>query len=123
MALRCLIVDDSAIFLDGASSLLQREGVDVVGVAASSAEAIRLVDELRPDVTLVDVDLGDESGFDLAQELSSNGPAQSNVILISTHAEQDLTQLIAVSPALGFVPKTRLSARAIAEVLERTDDA
>jgi DNA-binding NarL/FixJ family response regulator len=123
MALRCLIVDDSAIFLDGASSLLQREGVDVVGVAASSAEAIRLVDELRPDVTLVDVDLGDESGFDLAQELSSDGHPQSNVILISTHAEQDLTQLIAVSPVLGFVPKTRLSARAIAEVLERTDDA
>jgi DNA-binding NarL/FixJ family response regulator len=119
VALRCLIVDDSASFLEAASTLLEREGVDVVGVAANSGEALRLVEELRPDVTLVDIDLGSESGFDLAERLGSDRDAPANVILISTHAREDLERLIEASPALGFVSKTRLSARAIADALER----
>jgi DNA-binding NarL/FixJ family response regulator len=121
--LRCLIVDDSGPFLEAASTLLKQEGVDVIGVAANSAEALRLVEELRPDVTLVDVDLGSEDGFDLAEQLSSDANARSNVILISTHAERDFAQLIEASPALGFVPKVRLSARAISETLERAGDS
>jgi DNA-binding NarL/FixJ family response regulator len=118
MALRCVIVDDSSLFLEGAVDLLTREGLDVVGVASGSAEAIRLVTELQPDVTLVDVDLGDEDGFELAQRLHAT-PGASKVILVSTHAEVDLAQLIDASPALGFIPKTRLSAQAIRDALER----
>jgi DNA-binding NarL/FixJ family response regulator len=121
MSLRCLIVDDSPLFLESASALLKSEGVDVVGVAPNSAEALRLVEALRPDVILVDVDLGRESGFDLAEHLSSNGGAHSNVILISTHAERDLAQLVEASPALGFVSKARFSASAISEILEHAD--
>jgi DNA-binding NarL/FixJ family response regulator len=112
--LRCLIVDDNALFLEGAAELLRREGLDVVGVASNSAEAFELVSELQPDVTLVDVDLGDEDGLELARRLSDT----TNVILISTHSEADLGHLVATSPALGFVPKTRLSAQAIRELLE-----
>jgi DNA-binding NarL/FixJ family response regulator len=118
---RCLIVDDSAAFLEAASTLLRQEGVDVIGVATNSAEALPLVEELRPDVTLVDIDLGSENGFDLAERLSSDG-ARSKVILISTHARRDLAQLIEASPALGFVPKASLSAQAIADTLERAGD-
>ena len=118
MALRCVIVDDNSLFLEGAVDLLTREGLDVVGVAFDSAEAIRLVTELQPDVTLVDVDLGDEDGFELAQRLDAI-PGGSKVILVSTHAEVDLAQLIDGSPALGFIPKTRLSAQAIRDTLER----
>jgi two-component system, NarL family, nitrate/nitrite response regulator NarL len=114
--LRCVIVDDNSLFLEGAAELLRREGMDVVGVASSSAAAIRLVTELRPDVTLVDIDLGDEDGFELAKQLAS---ASSNVILVSTHAEEDLAQLIERSPALGFIAKARLSAQAIHDTLER----
>jgi len=113
--LKCLIVDDSSLFLEGAADLLRREGLDVVGVASNGADAIRLAAELRPDVTLVDIDLGDEDGFDLARQLSD----ASKVILVSTHSEEDIVHLIAASPALGFVPKTRLSAKAIRETLER----
>jgi len=116
--LRCLIVDDNALFLEGAVDLLTREGLDVVGVASGGTEAIRLVTELRPDVTLVDVDLGDEDGFELAQRLHAM-PGASKVILVSTHAEEDLAQLIEASPALGFIAKMRLSAQAIRETLER----
>jgi DNA-binding NarL/FixJ family response regulator len=117
--LRCLIVDDNAPFLEGSADLLRREGLDVVGVASNSAQAIRLVSELRPDVTLVDVDLGDEDGLELARQLSDSSAAYSNVILISTHSEADLAHLIAATPALGFIPKTRLSAQAIRDLLER----
>jgi len=118
MPLRCLIVDDNSLFLEGAVDLLTREGLDVVGVASDSAAAIRLVTELRPDVTLVDVDLGDEDGFELAQRLHAISGA-SKVILVSTHAEEDLAQLIERSPALGFIAKARLSAQAIRDTLER----
>jgi DNA-binding NarL/FixJ family response regulator len=119
MAVRCLVVDDNALFIEGASELLGREGLDVVGSATNAAEAIRLVSELRPDVTLVDIDLGDDDGFELARRLSDTSAAHSTVILISTHSEEDLAPLIAVSPALGFVAKTRLSAQAIRDLLER----
>lgn len=116
--LRCLIVDDSANFRDAARSMLERAGIDVVGVACSSAEALVQFQLLHPDVTLVDVDLGADNGFDLTLELHRvNAPAPS-VILISTHAEQDLADLIAESPALGFVPKFALSANAIRDLLD-----
>jgi DNA-binding NarL/FixJ family response regulator len=117
VAVRCLIVDDNALFLEGATALLRREGFDVVGVAYNSAEAVRLASELRPDVALVDIDLGDEDGLELAGRLSDLSP-HANVILISTHSEDDLAHLIAATPALGFVPKTRLSAQAIRDLLE-----
>jgi len=115
---RCVIVDDNALFLEGAADLLQREGLEVVGVASNSAEAIRLVTELQPDVTLVDIDLGDEDGFELARRLHDIS-GTSKVILVSTHAEEDLAHLIERSPALGFIAKTRLSAQAIRDTLDR----
>ena len=118
VSLTCLIVDDNPLFLEGAVDLLTREGLDVVGVASDSAGAIRLVTELRPDVTLVDIDLGDEDGFELAQRLHAISGA-SKVILVSTHAEEDLAHLIERSPTLGFIAKARLSAQAIRDLLDR----
>jgi CheY-like chemotaxis protein len=115
---RCLIVDDNREFLETAANVLERGGIAVVGVASSIAEALHSAAQLHPDVILVDVDLGGEDGFDLAEQLH-NGEALGNpaVILISTHAQQDFAELIASSPALGFVPKAALSASAIRGVL------
>ena len=105
--LRCLIVDDSRRFLDAARLLLEREGVMVVGVATTSGEALRLEEALRPDVVLVDIRLGDESGFELARRL------RATVILISTHARSEYADEIEASPAAGFIPKAQLSAAAV----------
>jgi DNA-binding NarL/FixJ family response regulator len=114
---RCLIVDDSENFRDAARSMLERAGISVVGVACNSVEALSRYRELQPDVTLVDVDLGAESGFDLAVELhDANSPAPS-VILISTHSELDFADMIGASPALGFLPKFALSPTAIRELV------
>src|SRR5271165_3467895 len=102
MPLRCLLVDDNDAFLETASLLLEREGLTVVGVASSIAEALRQARALKPDVILVDIGLGDESGFDLAQLLAQDGLADADVILISARAEMDYTELLAESPAAGF---------------------
>jgi DNA-binding NarL/FixJ family response regulator len=107
LPIRCLIVDDNREFLDTARVLLEREGIAVVGVATTSADGLRLEKELRPDVVLVDLRLGNENGFDLARQLSAT------VILISTHAEDEYAEAIAASPAAGFIPKAHLSASAI----------
>lgn len=118
MAFHCLIVDDSPPFLRAARALLEREGVADVSVAFTGAEALRKVEALRPDVTLVDIDLGGESGFDLARQLSESGRvAPSKVILISTHSEADFADLIAESPVAGFLAKSDLSAEAIRNLL------
>jgi CheY-like chemotaxis protein len=117
MVLRCLIVDDSLRFLDAARGLLEREGVAVVGVATSGAEALQRVADLRPDVTLVDIDLGGQSGFEVVRRL--NFEVHTRAILISTHAEEDYADLIAASPACGFLAKTTLSAGAIRDLLGR----
>src|SRR5437764_9783849 len=88
MTLRCLLVEDSHRFLDAARGLLERQGVMVVGVASSAAEAVERATELRPDVALLDIDLGGESGFDVARRLSRDAClAGTRMILISTHAE------------------------------------
>src|SRR3984885_15976238 len=113
-AIRVVIVDDNSEFLDSARRLLEHQGVRVVGVASTNADGLRHVRELRPDVTLVDVNLGEESGFDLAEALQdSDDGAPVPVILISTHAEPDLADIIETSPAIGFLAKSPLSADAI----------
>lgn len=123
MTLRCLIVDDSPHFLDAARVLLEREGIAVVGVASTTAEALKRVEDVEPDVALVDVMLGTESGFDLARRIHSDPSMDSSrVILISTYAEEDLADLVAEAPAAGFLSKSQLSARAIREVLGATGD-
>jgi len=117
LTVRCLIVDDSANFRDAASNMLERAGFCVVGVASNSVDALSLYRELRPDVTLVDVDLGAESGFDLAVALQAADSPAPSVILISTHSEQDFADMIAASPVLGFLPKFALSPGAIRDLL------
>ena len=123
MTLRCLIVDDSARFLDAARSLLERQGIRVVGVASTSAEALRRAAQLQPDVALLDIDLGGKSGFDLARQLSRQvSLAPTRMIMISTHAEQDYTDLISASPVVGFLPKSALSADAIRALIRSHGD-
>ena len=84
--------------------------MSVVGVARTSADALRLEEKLRPDVVLVDIRLGHESGFDLARRLSGT------VILISTHAQREYAEEIAASPAGGVHSKAQLSASAVLRV-------
>jgi CheY-like chemotaxis protein len=114
VTLRCLLVDDSLDFLYAARTLLEQEGLRIVGVASTGADALVRAAELRPDVTLIDVDLGTTNGFELARHLAGYPNLDpGHLILISVNAEEDLTDLIEASPAIGFVWKPTLSAAAI----------
>jgi CheY-like chemotaxis protein len=122
MGWRCLIVDDNTSFAEAASTVLRGQGVSVLGIATSGAEAAETVRELRPDVVLLDLKLGDESGFDVARVLTKTlGPAAPKLILISTHDEQEFADLLEASPAVGFIAKTDLSAEAIHRLLDDGD--
>jgi DNA-binding NarL/FixJ family response regulator len=124
MVLRCFIVDDSPHFLAAAQALLERGGFAVVGVASTTEEALRRVQDVEPDVVLVDVDLGSESGFDLVRRFQRETSLdQSRVILISTYAEEDLGDLVKAAPAAAFLSKSRLSADAIRRILGDTEDS
>ena len=119
MTLRCLLVDDSLWFLEAARSLLERQGLSIVGVASTGDETLHQAVELAPDVILLDIDLGQESGLALSERLHRRpGMERLPVILISTHAEEDYADLIALSAAVGFLPKMALSAAAIRDLLD-----
>src|SRR4051812_43814113 len=123
MRLRCLIVDDNASFREEIRGLLVEQGLDVVGGAGSAADAQRQIAELRPDVALIDIDLGGESGLELARRLRqepTNGAAP-HVILISTHDEAEYADLIQASSAIGFLAKSDLSAANIRRMLAPID--
>lgn len=118
MRLRCLIVDDSASFREAMHLLLEAQGIEVVGGSGSTAEALQQIAELRPDVALIDIDLGGESGLALARRVHDGAvDAVPKVILISTHDEGDFADLIAATPAVGFLSKSELSAATIRRTL------
>jgi CheY-like chemotaxis protein len=118
VALRCLIVDDNDAFLEAAAKLLERQGLAVVGVASNSTQAIERARKLRPDVVLIDIALGRESGLDLARRFGDETQLKPcpPLILISTHSEAEYADLIKETPAAGFVPKSELSAAAVLSV-------
>jgi DNA-binding NarL/FixJ family response regulator len=115
MRSRLLIVDDNPRFGQAARDLLQRQGAEVVGVASNGVEAVHLARELQPDCVLVDIELGPESGFDLATRLTN--VHHQRVVLISAHSEAELIERLATTPALGFIPKADLSLPRITDVL------
>jgi DNA-binding NarL/FixJ family response regulator len=116
VTLSCLIIDDSEKFLASATRLLSLQGVSVIGRASSGDEALRLAAALSPDVTLVDVELGDEDGIEVARRLTS-GDLSAMVILISLRDRNELTELMAGSGAIGFLRKDALDAQAVADLI------
>jgi DNA-binding NarL/FixJ family response regulator len=123
MRLRCLIVDDNASFREEMRGLLAEQGLDVVAGAGSAAEAFRQIAELRPDVALIDIDLGGESGLELARQLREQ-PGQGalpRLILISTHDGAEYADVIEASSAIGFLAKIDLSAATIRQLLAATE--
>ncbi len=119
--MRVLIVDDSRAFADAARTALERERVTVVGSATSGREAVDALPGARPDVVLLDVGLGEESGFDVARLLCESGRlGVAEVILTSTHDADDYADLIEESPAIGFLSKSSISAAAIRSLLGKS---
>lgn len=114
MPFRGLVVDDNQRFLVAARHSLERQGLAAVDTALTIDSALEAVATGRPDVVLVDVSLGPESGFDLVHQLAERFPhLTGRIIMISTRAEEDYAELMADPPAAGFLGKSALSVQAI----------
>ncbi len=113
-----LIVDDHTGFRTSARILLQMEGFDVVGEAVDGASSITAAEQLRPELVLLDIQLPDAKGFDVARDLLSRGFTK-RVILVSSRDESDYGDSIRTSGALGFVPKANLSGERLRSLLSR----
>ncbi|MDQ4081610.1 MAG: response regulator transcription factor [Actinomycetota bacterium] len=116
MARTVLIVDDHPSFRATARALLEAEGFEVVAEAENGVAALRAAKELRPDIVLLDVQLPDFDGFEVAARLTSNG-AGGAIVLTSSRDASDFGALVQESGAKGFVPKGDLSGPALAALL------
>ena len=113
-----LIVDDHPSFRSTARVLLQSEGFEVVGEAEDGDSAVRAAQDLRPDVVLLDVQLPDFDGFEVARRLAAMNGGSPAVILTSSRDAADFGPLVEQSGARGFVPKAELSGPALSALLD-----
>jgi DNA-binding NarL/FixJ family response regulator len=116
MARTVVIVDDHPSFRSSARLLLESDGYKVVGEAATGEEGVDVALGLRPDLVLLDVNLPDIDGFEVATRITAD-PAAPAVILTSSRDSSDFGPLVEKSGALGFVPKSELSGAALEAVL------
>ncbi|HYM58535.1 MAG TPA: response regulator transcription factor [Solirubrobacteraceae bacterium] len=116
MAPTVLIVDDHPSFRASARVLLEAEGFEVLGEAADAASGLAEAARLRPEVVLLDVQLPDADGFEVAGRLTNGGGGPA-VILVSSRDSSDFGPLVTRSGARGFVPKAELSGERIQELL------
>jgi DNA-binding NarL/FixJ family response regulator len=109
-----LIVDDHPSFRASARRMLEADGYEVVGEAENGGAALAAAAQLCPEIVLLDVRLPDVDGFEVARRLVSASGPTPQVLLVSSHDSTDLGEAIDASGAHGFVPKSELSAEAIA---------
>ena len=110
-----VIVDDHAHFRASARAMLELEGFDVVGEAADGSAGVALVEQLEPELVLVDVSLPDLSGFEVARRLA---PGPADVVLVSSRDAPDYGSHAEQSGARGFIPKDKLDGPSLAKLLE-----
>jgi DNA-binding NarL/FixJ family response regulator len=111
-----LIVDDHPSFRASARMLLEAEGFDVIGEAEDGAGALEAVQNLAPQVVLLDVQLPDFDGFEVAARLTANG-ASPAIVLTSSRDVNDLGPLAEREGVRGFIPKSELSGAALEALL------
>ena len=111
-----LIVDDHPSFRASARRLLEAEGFNVVGEVADGHEAIAAALELKPDLVLLDVQLPDLDGFEVAGRLAALG-LPSAVVLTSSRNAAEYGPIVAETPMRGFVPKAELSGAILTDLL------
>jgi DNA-binding NarL/FixJ family response regulator len=116
VATTLLIVDDHPSFRASARELLEAEGFDVVGEAEDGASALEAIGRLEPDVVLLDVQLPDMNGFDVAAKVTANGSGAA-IVLVSSRDGSDFGPLVLESGARGFIPKGELSGERLTDLI------
>ena len=107
--IRTLIADDHALVRAGIRALVEKiEGVTVIAEAGTGSEAVRLIDEHRPGLVLLDITMPDGSGFDVLQHVSKNF-ADIRVIVLTVHEAGEYAIRALREGAAGFLPKSAAS--------------
>jgi DNA-binding NarL/FixJ family response regulator len=117
MSMTALVVDDHAGFRTSARFLLEIEGFHVVGEAVDAASALSAAEDLRPELVLLDVQLPDRQGYDVARDMLGHG-LHGRIVLVSSREESDYGDSIRSSGAVGFVTKSELSGDRLRALLE-----
>jgi DNA-binding NarL/FixJ family response regulator len=117
MARTVLIVDDHPSFRTSVRRVLEAAGYEVIGEAPDGSSALAAIRTHRPDVVLLDVQLPDIDGFDVAARVTGQDDAPL-VVLTSSRDGSDYGAMIARSGARGFIGKAELSGSALEELLE-----
>ena len=113
--MRVLVVDDHRLMSEGVSNLLAAHGIEVLGIASDGREAIRLVQELNPDVILMDIRMPGVDGLSATRQINALRP-EINILMLTTSAEdQDLFESVK-SGAAGYLLKS-ISGNAFIEAL------
>jgi DNA-binding NarL/FixJ family response regulator len=113
---KILIVDDHPSFRSAARLLLEHEGFDVIGEAEDGASGLAASAALNPDVILLDVNLPDLDGFDVASRICVDREAPK-VVLTSSRDPREFGPLVTRSGARGFIPKGELTGEALSALL------
>ena len=116
MARSVLIVDDHAGFRASARAILEADGFEIVGEAETGTEAVKAIEELGPEIVVLDVQLPDMTGFDVCEECLADGRAPA-IVLVSSRAVEEYGPLVEQSGARGFVAKADLSGEALLALL------
>lgn len=115
--LHVLLVDDQEMFRGLVRETLSIDSIfDVIGEAASGAEAIALAGELSPDLVIMDVQMEDMTGIEATRHILSAMPRQS-VVLTSMSPERGYSLLALEIGARGFIPKKHLSTATLCHAL------
>jgi len=104
-AIRVLVVDDHPIWREGTARYLAEAGYTVAGTAGDGAQALRIIAATRPDVVLLDVNLPDESGAEVARRLLAAQPSVRVLMLSASGAQQDVLDALTAG-AVGYVLKS-----------------
>jgi DNA-binding NarL/FixJ family response regulator len=114
-----LIVDDEQYFCHVARQVLSRSPrFAVVGETYGALEAMEMIDQLRPDLVLMDVEMGDISGLQATYTIKSRYP-EIRIVLMSIYDEREYSRLARIAGALAFIPKKDFTAPALLSVLDR----
>lgn len=107
--IRTLIADDHALVRAGIRALVEKiKGVTVIAEAGKGNEAVELINELKPDLVLLDITMPDGSGFDVLHHLTKNFPV-SRVIVLTVHEAGEYAIRALREGAAGFLPKSAAS--------------
>ncbi len=102
--LRVLLVDDHDLFRTGLRNLLEESGLEVIGEAATGAEAVRLVRELAPEVVVMDLNMPAMTGVEATRHITSLSPLTRVIVLTISDQDEDVMAAI-VAGACGYLLK------------------